>query len=141
MDGKVDGFDRGGAGLFIDEAQMAKYLETADLVLGQRCVRPQAQDPPRANRCLAKRPLGARRSIKGEFVDADSYPGDHPLRNKEQVKVPMGANWVRVRQDGGMEFVGTGYHGDGSIDFHGGTWHSWGGPVDARQNSPTAGIA
>src|SRR6185436_8740962 len=35
MDGKVDGFDRGGAGLFIDGAQMAKYLETADIALAR----------------------------------------------------------------------------------------------------------
>src|SRR6185436_12659926 len=35
MDGKVDGFDRGGAGLFIDGAQMARYLETADVVLSK----------------------------------------------------------------------------------------------------------
>src|SRR6185436_9413850 len=35
MDGKVDGFDRGGAGLFIDGAQLDKYLETADFVLSR----------------------------------------------------------------------------------------------------------
>ena len=35
MDGKVDGFDRGGAALFIDGAQMVRYLETADVVLSK----------------------------------------------------------------------------------------------------------
>jgi hypothetical protein len=41
MDGKVDGFDRGGAGLFIDGAQMARYLETADFVLGREVFGPK----------------------------------------------------------------------------------------------------
>jgi hypothetical protein len=29
---------------------------------------------------------------------------------------------------GGLEFIGTGYHGEGGIDFHGGTWQSWNRP-------------
>src|ERR1700689_4823265 len=34
-DGKVGGFDRGAAGLFVDEAQLDKYIEIADLLLGE----------------------------------------------------------------------------------------------------------
>src|SRR5580698_8574693 len=34
-DGKVGGFDRGSAGLFMDEGQLDKYLTAADLVLDQ----------------------------------------------------------------------------------------------------------
>jgi mono/diheme cytochrome c family protein len=34
-DGKVGGFDRGSAGLFMDEGQLAQYMAVADLVLGE----------------------------------------------------------------------------------------------------------
>jgi hypothetical protein len=34
-DGKVGGFDRGAAGLFMDEGQLAKYMTVADLVLDE----------------------------------------------------------------------------------------------------------
>ena len=35
MDGKVEGFDRGGASLFVDEALLTSYMDVADLVLAQ----------------------------------------------------------------------------------------------------------
>lgn len=34
-DGKVGGFDRGAAGLFMDEGQLEKYMAVADMVLGE----------------------------------------------------------------------------------------------------------
>ncbi|MEO8350486.1 MAG: DUF1592 domain-containing protein, partial [Chthoniobacteraceae bacterium] len=34
-DGKVGGFDRGAAGLFMDESQLAQYMAVADMVLGE----------------------------------------------------------------------------------------------------------
>jgi hypothetical protein len=34
-DGKVGGFDRGAAGLFMDEGQLSQYMAVADLVLGE----------------------------------------------------------------------------------------------------------
>ncbi len=34
-DGKVGGFDRGAAGLFMDEGQLGQYMSVADLVLGE----------------------------------------------------------------------------------------------------------
>ena len=40
-DGKVDGFDRVGASLHIDQAQLAKYLELADRVLSEQILMPQ----------------------------------------------------------------------------------------------------
>ena len=40
-DGKVDGFDRVGASLYIDQAQLAKYLELADRVLTEQILTPQ----------------------------------------------------------------------------------------------------
>ena len=125
MDGKVDGFDRGGAGLFIDEAQMAKYLETADLVLGQNVFSPQPKIT--AVKSLFREKVSWQPpAYQGEFIDIPTYPSDHPLRNQDKVKLAIGANWVTLK-NGGMEFVGTGYHGDGGVDFFGGHWHSWGG--------------
>jgi hypothetical protein len=40
-DGKVDGFDRAGASLYIDQAQLAKYFELADRVLNERVLMPK----------------------------------------------------------------------------------------------------
>jgi mono/diheme cytochrome c family protein len=40
-DGKVDGFDRVGASLYIDQSQLAKYFELADRVLNERILTPQ----------------------------------------------------------------------------------------------------
>src|SRR5882757_683693 len=34
-DGKVGGFDRGAAGLFMDEAQLAQYMAVADMLLDE----------------------------------------------------------------------------------------------------------
>src|SRR6516225_1825648 len=41
MDGTVDGFDRGGAALFVDEAQLAKYLEITDRVVNEVLFAPE----------------------------------------------------------------------------------------------------
>src|SRR5262249_58982074 len=41
MDGTVDGFDRGGASLFIDEAQLAKYLEITDRMVNEVLFAPE----------------------------------------------------------------------------------------------------
>jgi mono/diheme cytochrome c family protein len=40
-DGKLDGFDRARASLFIDQAQLAKYFELADRVLNERVLMPK----------------------------------------------------------------------------------------------------
>jgi hypothetical protein len=127
MDGKVDGFDRGGAGLFIDGAQMAKYLETADIVLSQKVF----ADKPKwitSGKSFPREKLSWQsKTHGGRFTEVAAYPTDHPLFNKERVTVPLGANWGTLTR-GGLEFIGTGYHGLGTIDIHGGTWHSWNSP-------------
>jgi hypothetical protein len=124
MDGKVDGFDRGGAGLFIDGAQMARYLETADVVLSRGVF----ADKPKwttSAKSFAREKIDWRPTkYLGRYTDLPTYPVGHALREKEQVTVPLGANWAKVTR-GGLEFVGTGYHGEGGIDFHGGVWQSW----------------
>lgn len=124
MDGKVDGFDRGGAGLFIDGAQMARYLETADGVLSKAVFAPKPKWTT-SGRSFPREKIGWFPSkYLGRYTDLAAYPVGHVLRDKEQVTVPVGANWAKLTR-GGLEFVGTGYHGNGSIDFHAGTWHSW----------------
>jgi hypothetical protein len=44
-DGKLDGFDRAGASLFIDQAQLAKYFELAERVLNERVLMPRPAAP------------------------------------------------------------------------------------------------
>jgi Protein of unknown function (DUF1592)/Protein of unknown function (DUF1588)/Protein of unknown function (DUF1585)/Protein of unknown function (DUF1587)/Protein of unknown function (DUF1595)/Planctomycete cytochrome C len=129
MDGKVEGFDRGGAGLFIDGAQMARYLETADHVLDKGVFAPRPKQTTSGRSYYREKVSWHNKKYLGRYTDLPLYPVGHPLRNndREQVTVPYGADWARLT-NGGLEFVGTGYHGEGSIDFHGGTWHSWGHP-------------
>src|SRR6185295_17631615 len=59
------------------------------------------------------------------YTDLPAYPDGHPLRNKEQITVPLGANWMTLTR-GGLEFVGNGYHGEGGIDFHAGAFKGTG---------------
>jgi hypothetical protein len=124
MDGKVDGFDRGGAGLFIDGAQMARYLETADVVLSKGVFAAKPKSVTSGRSYPREKIDWNPTKYLGRYTDLPAYPVDHALRNREQITVPLGANWVKLVR-GGLEFIGTGYHGEGSIDFHGGTWHSW----------------
>ncbi|OAI46471.1 hypothetical protein AYO44_11335 [Planctomycetaceae bacterium SCGC AG-212-F19] len=106
MDGKVDGFDRGGAGLFIDEAQMAKYLEIADLVLGREVFAPKPK-------LLVKKYFA--RDIKlpydGKFALMAAYPIDHLLM-RERVKVPLGPNTIEFKNGGVEWFQGWRAGGD-----------------------------
>jgi hypothetical protein len=128
MDGKVDGFDRGGAALFIDGAQMAKYLETADVVLSRGVFGARPKQLTSGRSYPREKIDWGQSKSNGQQTHLQLYPVGHPLHNsKERVAVPLGANWAKLVR-GGLEFVGTGYHGTGSIDFHGGTWHSWSRP-------------
>ena len=127
MDGKVDGFDRGGAALFIDGAQMAKYLETADTVLSRGVFGARPKQITSGRSYPRDKINWHSTKNQGQFTDLAAWPVDTPLRNKEKVTVPLGANWVKLVR-GGLEFVGTGYHGDGGLNFHVGTWHSWSAP-------------
>jgi Protein of unknown function (DUF1592)/Protein of unknown function (DUF1588)/Protein of unknown function (DUF1585)/Protein of unknown function (DUF1587)/Protein of unknown function (DUF1595) len=98
MDGLVGGFDRGGLGLFIDEAQLAKYLEIADLLLARHVFAPKPK-------LLVKKYLT--RDIKlpydGKFALLAAYPSDHLLM-RERVKVPLGPNTVELK-NGGVEWI------------------------------------
>jgi Protein of unknown function (DUF1592)/Protein of unknown function (DUF1588)/Protein of unknown function (DUF1585)/Protein of unknown function (DUF1587)/Protein of unknown function (DUF1595)/Planctomycete cytochrome C len=127
MDGKVDGFDRGGAALFIDEAQLARYLETADHVLDKGVFAPKPKQTTSGRSYPREKIAWNPQKYLGRYIDLPTYPVGHLLRDKEHVTVPLGANWARLSK-GGLEFIGTGYHTEGSIDFYGGTWHSWSSP-------------
>jgi hypothetical protein len=124
MDGKVDGFDRGGAALFIDGAQLDKYLETADVVLSRGVF---GAKPPwtASGRSFVREKVRWHQSkYLGRYTDLPAWPNGHPLEHKEQITVPLGADFGKIVR-GGLEFVGNGYHGDGGLDWHGGTWHAW----------------
>jgi hypothetical protein len=124
MDGKVDGFDRGGAGLFIDGAQMAKYLETADFVLDKGVFAPKPKFITSERSYYRDKVQWHNKKYRWKYTEQPTYPIGHLLRDKEHVTMPLGADWARL-VNGGLDFVGTGYHAQGSIDFHAGTWHSW----------------
>jgi len=124
MDGKVDGFDRGGAGLFIDGAQLAKYLEMADVVLSRGVFGAKPKSITSGRSFVREKIRWHESKYLDRYTDLPAYPDGHPLRNKERITVPIGANWEKLVR-GGLEFAGTGYHGDGGLDWHGGTWHSW----------------
>jgi hypothetical protein len=126
MDGKVEGFDRGGAGLFIDGAQMARYLETADLVLDKSVFSPKPKFITSERSYYRDKVQWHNKKYRWKYTEQPIYPIGHLLRDREQERVtmPLGADWAR-QINGGLEFVGTGYHAQGSIDFHAGTWHSW----------------
>jgi len=102
MDGKVDGFDRGGAGLFIDGAQMAKYLETADVVLSRGVFGARPKQVSSGRSFPREKIDWSPSKYLGRYTDLAAYPVDTPLRNKENVKVPLGANWVELVR-GGLE--------------------------------------
>jgi hypothetical protein len=96
LDGKVDGFDRGAAGLYIDEAQLEKYLETAELVLGRDVFNPKPKT-------FSKQYLVSKVKAPIDFQmiaasrDKNGYP------KPADVKVPLGATSVELK-NGGLEF-------------------------------------
>jgi hypothetical protein len=132
MDGKVDGFDRGGAGLFIDGAQMVRYLETADLVLSRGVFAAKPKSISTGRQFVRERIRWTEPKYLGRFIDMPAYPLGHALQNKERITLPLGANWGTLTR-GGLEFIGAGYHGDGGIDMHAASWHSWAQPWNSGE--------
>jgi hypothetical protein len=123
MDGTVDGFDRGGAALFIDESQMAKYLETADFVLGRTVFAPKPKIvgkkylPREAHWHYGKEPP------KYELMSA--YPPENALASKEFVRVPMGATTWELK-NGGVEWLSG-----SELFLRGGFWYGYADPVQS----------
>jgi hypothetical protein len=117
LDGKVDDFDRGAAGLYIDEAQLDKYLETADLVLSREVFRPKPKT-------FSKEYLvrNAKAPVDFQMVKASRVnPGD--------VKVPLGATSVELK-NGGLEFKTAGELQAGILGLPGqARWYGFADPV------------
>jgi hypothetical protein len=120
-DGKVDGFDRGGAALFFDKSQLQAYLEMAERVVRQA----MPAEPVRANqfRILALEDTGLlRRSPKptttmeevlnrGDIKFSDLLAREkRPLPEVERGPEPYDLN---LRRDGGVEIVAAWPYGDG----------------------------
>ncbi len=120
-DGKVDGFDRGGAALFIDKSQLQAYLATADLVVREAL----PAEPVKANkvRVLALEDNNLlRRSPKptttmeevldrGDIKFSDLLKKEkRPLPDVERGPEPYDLN---VRRDGGVEVVAAWPYSEG----------------------------
>ena len=120
-DGKVDGFDRGGASLFIDKSQLQAYLEVAELVVREAL----PAEPIKANkfRALALEDNGLlRRSPKttttmeevldrGDIKFSDLLAKEkRPLPDVERGPEPYDLN---IRRDGGVEIVTAWPYGEG----------------------------
>ena len=112
-DGKVDGFDRGGAALFIDKSQLQAYLDMAELVVREAL----PAEPVKANkhRALAMEDNGLLRKSpkktttmeevlnRGDIHFADLLAKEkRPLPDVERGPEPFDLN---VRRDGGVEIV------------------------------------
>jgi hypothetical protein len=111
-DGKVDGFDRGGAALFIDKSQLQAYLDMADLVVREAL----PAEPAKVNRFRIKALEDSnllRRSPKSTTMEEVLDRGDikfsdllknekRPLHDVERGPEPYDLN---VRRDGGVEIV------------------------------------
>ena len=129
-DGKVDGFDRGGAGLFIDEAQMAKYLEIADGVLS----REEVFGPGPAEKALPAllRPQRCAWVWAGPG-DVDGFgnlsAGPSARGQHRRMRIPDGPNVAELKR-GGLEYISAGKGQEGRLDTHGFYW-AWG---DKLQN-------
>ena len=120
-DGKVDGFDRGGAALFIDRSQLQAYLDMAELVVREAL----PPEPIKANkfRALAVEDNGlSRKSPKktttmeevlnrGDIHFADLLAKEkRPLPDVERGPEPFDLN---IRRDGGVEIVAAWPYSEG----------------------------
>ena len=71
QDGKVDGFDRVGASLYIDQAQLAKYFELADRVLNEPRIDAESRRQPlrsKISRGTSNGPPRARRESSRKWT-------------------------------------------------------------------------
>jgi hypothetical protein len=128
MDGKVGGFDRGGAGLFIDESQLATYLETADLVLDREVF------GPRPKQVQAKYLVRDARRGKDGCLSVSTWLSGHQNAGKPgaQRRIPLGASSVDWKK-GGAEFLQkTAEEGqedpEGSLAVPDGYWYRYADP-------------
>jgi len=129
-DGKVDGFDRGGASLFIDQAQLAKYYELAERVLSEQVF---AQKPAFARvKNFAKDIKWPSDSQGGKFIKVNGLRFVESNDKHPVVTLPRGASMYELK-NGGIEYLATpswfglaqnslGSGAEGPWDAGGGRW-------------------
>ena len=115
-DGKLDGFDRAGASLYIDQAQLAKYFELAERVLNERVLRPKpAPNVPVKDFAKNLRWREGTEQGKLTLLKPHEYFGNIFLgpggTSKTLATLPTGARIYELK-NGGIEYLA------GSKDFH-----------------------
>lgn len=121
-DGKLDGFDRAGASLYIDQAQLAKYFDLADRVLHERVLLPKpaptapVKDFAKNMRWRAEQAEGQLAPLKPTERFGTIFLG--PMGwTKTLATLPSGAHIFELK-NGGIEYLagGTNFH----LGSHGG---------------------
>lgn len=119
-EGKVDGFDRGGAALFIDKSQLQAYLDMADVIVREAL--PPEPIKPNKYRALAVEDYNLSRknpkmTTMAEVLDrGDIHFSDllakekRPLPEVERGPEPYDLN---IRRDGGVEIVAAWPYAEG----------------------------
>ncbi len=120
-DGKVDGFDRGGAALFFDKSQLQAYLDVAELVVREAL----PAEPVKANQFRIKalddsgllrkspKPTTTMEEVldRGDIKFSDLIKNEkRPLPDVERGPEPYDLN---VRRDGGVEIVAAWPYAEG----------------------------
>jgi len=111
QDGKVDGFDRAGASLYIDQAQLAKYFELADRVLNDRVFVPKpkptvpARDFARDIKWRAEQENGKLTKLTALQLFGQIFMG--PDWRKPMAYLPTGARIYELK-NGGIEYLAGG---------------------------------
>ncbi len=134
-DGKVGGFDRGAAGLFMDEGQLGQYMTVADLVLGE-VVFMEKPEMVKLSWDATKERWVHRHGVtvkneKGEYIENPppevASAAKEPLVgiNHEDPANPKGMNYVPSGplffsvKNGGIEYLSG---GGGRSVFHNHEW-------------------
>jgi len=110
-DGKVDGFDRGGAALFVDKSQLQAYLDVAQMVVEEAL--PAAQPKVNQYRHLAIKDTNMRRPIKKtttmkEILDrAQQYSNVYSKEAPQFAEIERGPEPTdfNILRDGGVAQV------------------------------------
>jgi len=132
-DGKVDGFDRVGTSLYIDQSQLAKYFELAERVLTQKVLAPQPKATVPA-KDFARNMRWGRESQDGKLTKLTAIGPFGELFfppnswNRTLAMIPTGARIYELN-NGGIEYLAGGFdspigsHGDWSASgAGGGSW-------------------
>jgi hypothetical protein len=115
-DGKLDGFDRAGATLYVDQSQLAKYFELAERVLGEQVFRPKpaasapVKDLAKNITWRAEHEGGKLAVLKPTERFGNIFLGPSGW-TKKLATLPVGAKIFELK-NGGIEYLA------GGKDFH-----------------------